>query len=425
MAKQIIFDKPIWKNMGPEYRAFGEQQRSTDYAVVGLGISGASAVHRLAEARRDFCAFEKGRIGGAAGGKNGGAVLLGADQHGIRSLEMAMGKTAAHDIYKQTNDARDELIRLQAEGADFRMRPSKGIQLADSKRSLMKLSREEKALVKNGFSARFLGQEELRREMQLGEAVIGALVHHDVSVLDPLALVSELCRITSLKVGRESIYENSGVLGITREGNGFMLSIEGGGKVFANKVIIATEALTGELNLPSKIELIIKGDSLAATEPLPRAKLEAAGFSGDIFFWAGRKHHLFIRLTEEGRFMIDTGLLHPNGLNQIKSEKFLQGVREKLAQLIPVTEGAELSLAWSAKIANSPDFLPIVGRDPKDPWISLCMGFGGQGITMGFLSGKLAADLSMGRVGESQQRLLKYFDPGRFRAAVPAPAESA
>src|SRR5450755_326818 len=88
----------------------------------------------------------------------------------------------------------------------------------------------------------------------------------------------------------------------------------------------------------------------------------------------------------------------PPGTNRSIDEKYLAGMRERLARLVPVTAGLGLRRIWAATIDFTPDHLPIIGpaigRDGVINGATVA-GAGGAGMMWGPAVARAAADVAL------------------------------
>ena len=73
--------------------------------------------------------------------------------------------------------------------------------------------------------------------------------------------------------------------------------------------------------------------------------------------------------------------------------------------MVPGIADREVAATWTGLRPFSHDGLPYIGR--LDEGLVVCAGHGSEGILTGAGSGRLAAELALGR--------LPYTDPGPFR----------
>ncbi|HEU5002522.1 MAG TPA: FAD-binding oxidoreductase, partial [Actinomycetota bacterium] len=79
------------------------------------------------------------------------------------------------------------------------------------------------------------------------------------------------------------------------------------------------------------------------------------------------------------------------------------------AALVPALAGVPLVAAWSGVRPTSPDGRPLIGWLPGVEGFFVAGGHGGQGVTLGAGSGRLAAEILLGRP--------PFTDPGDFSPA--------
>ena len=66
---------------------------------------------------------------------------------------------------------------------------------------------------------------------------------------------------------------------------------------------------------------------------------------------------------------------------------------------IPALEQAGTDYAWEGLFATTPDKLPYIGRHRRYPRHLFALGYGGNGMTFGFLAAQLLLDIYAGIEG--------------------------
>ena len=84
----------------------------------------------------------------------------------------------------------------------------------------------------------------------------------------------------------------------------------------------------------------------------------------------------------------------PPGENREVDEGYLAKMRARLAALVPVTAGLGLRRIWAATIDYTPDHLPIIGRAPGPPGVTVASA-GGAGMMWGPGVARAAADVAL------------------------------
>jgi glycine/D-amino acid oxidase-like deaminating enzyme len=74
-------------------------------------------------------------------------------------------------------------------------------------------------------------------------------------------------------------------------------------------------------------------------------------------------------------------------------------VRAYFTQLYPALAHAGTDYAWEGLFATTPDKLPYIGRHRRYPRHLFALGYGGNGMTFGFLAAQLLLDTYFGIEG--------------------------
>jgi glycine/D-amino acid oxidase-like deaminating enzyme len=77
-----------------------------------------------------------------------------------------------------------------------------------------------------------------------------------------------------------------------------------------------------------------------------------------------------------------------------ESPEVYRGLERKLVQTFPALAGVPIDHRWSGKVAVTLDDFPHVGR--VSPRIAFAMGYGGRGVVLTNLLGKMLAELATG-----------------------------
>ena len=87
----------------------------------------------------------------------------------------------------------------------------------------------------------------------------------------------------------------------------------------------------------------------------------------------------------------DHPLVPPNGRRQLFASQTRQ-LHEYFVRLIPALADIGIDYAWEGLFATTPDGLPYIGRHGRYPQHLFALGYGGNGMTFGFLAARLLLD---------------------------------
>jgi glycine/D-amino acid oxidase-like deaminating enzyme len=111
------------------------------------------------------------------------------------------------------------------------------------------------------------------------------------------------------------------------------------------------------------------------------------------------------------RLDVDEGLGH---YEERVSPPVLSGIARTLSSLFPQLAGLKIVRMWAGIMGFTADGLPLIGRMPGSPGLTLAAGFNGGGFSWAAQVGKIvAAELT----GQAHGFNLAPFDPGRFARA--------
>jgi sarcosine oxidase subunit beta len=189
------------------------------------------------------------------------------------------------------------------------------------------------------------------------------------------------------KAGVE-VWERTEFLGLT--GSGVRTS---GGEIRAPRVLLTGGPTLADVGARAGVRIPAGGvlHQVAVTEPHPDLAPERLPMVFDVaggIYWR----------PEDGGLLFGMSNPHePPGPARKVDEAYLAGVRERLAELVPVTAGLGLRRSWAATIDYTPDHLPIFGPaldgagQPVEG-VSVASA-GGHGMMWGPAVSRVAADL--------------------------------
>jgi glycine/D-amino acid oxidase-like deaminating enzyme len=136
---------------------------------------------------------------------------------------------------------------------------------------------------------------------------------------------------------------------------------------------------------------------VVATRQLTRSERRRLGL-GDVMLWDTRRPYHYVRWTRDGRLLIggrDRPAVHDarrrSALRRRASELI-----DDLVTLYPSLRGIRADYAWEGLFATTPDGLPYIGPHRQHPRQLFALGYGGNGMTLGFFAAQAVVRMTQG-----------------------------
>jgi gamma-glutamylputrescine oxidase len=347
-----------------------------DVDVVGAGVTGISAALTLAAAGLRVRVYDARRVAEGASGRNGGFALRGGTMPYDRAREW-LGAEHAREYWRETEQALDRLAAVAGDA----LRRTGSLRLAADEEEEEELRSEFEALREDGFEAEW-------RTRLVGDRFPAAIFHPRDAATQPARLVRGLA-------------ERAADAGVAIVENHRVESLD---DLEAERVLIATDGypsgLLGELEgliIPTRGQML-------ATEPLAERLFECPHY--------GRHGFDYWQQTPDGSILAggfrDTALDAEFTADE-STTPAIQGALERFVRDL-VGRDVAITHRWAGIFGLVLDFLPVVGRHPRDARVWIAGGYSGHGNVLGFLCGELVAKAMLG----AEQPLLALFDPARL-----------
>jgi len=275
-------------------------------------------------------------------------------------------------------------------GGDVDLVPRRSLHLAVKPKDVRVFKEEVSARRMIGIPATILSRNELA--LQFGIDRPGAILSQEAFEVNPIKLTYHLLRAArdrgAIILPRTTL-DTSSLIGRARP---FRFKLNGGGRISANRVVIATGYETiEEFGEVSRLSELRSTFALATTpvrrEPWPESAL--LWDAGDPYFYA--------RTTADGRIMIggeDEPYTTPAARDALIASKS-RVLMKKLRELIPSSR-LRPEFCWAGTFAQTEDGLPYIGQHRRWPGVSFALGYGGNGITFSVIAAKIIAAAATG-----------------------------
>ncbi len=404
---QLRVGRPVWL----EGRAARPRQTyptldadiEVDVAVIGGGMTG-SAVAALFAGDGVSVAVVDAALAGRGSTAASTALLLQEPDKGLGELSRIHGGAAARRIWRMSRDAaRDFINTMRRLKIDCGLSERQSVYFSSGGAPVNELRTELALRRRAGFGGEWLSPGGLRR--LTGIPGRGGILTRGNAQFDPYRASVGLLR-TAAAAGA-LVFERSEVRRIDRTRNGVLIATPGG-RIAARQVVVATgyavphfEPLVGRFRMRHTYVL--------ATPPLTAAQQRDIGF-GDVMAWDTDRPYHYLRWTSDRRLLIG-GEDRPGIAAARRAAALRAGtrdLREHFEALLPALADVKVDRAWEGLFAMTPDSLPYIGPHRRYPRHLFALGYGGNGMTFGFLAARIL--LEQWRGIESCDHRLFAFD---------------
>jgi len=403
---------PLWLNQTPVHRRRTYPTlRGTiqaDVAVIGGGMTGAGIAHAFAEAGVRVALRESNLIARGSTAASTALLMQETDEE-FTALEQRYGGPRAERLWQLGRMGVRELVAtLRRLRIDCDLATRDGLYFTTTRSRVEALFLEYRRRCAAGFAATWLDESALFAAT--GIVGKGAIRTPGNAQLDPYRASVGLLRAAARNGAR--IFERSEVERIDSSRHEVVIHTRGG-TVVARRVIIATGYATPTLT-PSVGRFRMKHTYVLATRPLRAHERRELGL-GDLLLWDTQRPYHYARWTEDRRLLLggnDRPLLPPSRRSRAFASSRAR-LREYYDVLLPALKAIEIEYAWEGLFARTPDGLPYIGTHRRYPHYLFALGYGGNGMTFGFLAARLLLDAFLNRGNQDDLALFKF---GRFRS---------
>lgn len=385
--EKFIPSNALWAKTAPAQQPYPQVQTafSTEFAVIGAGVTGLSAALHLAQAGAQVALFEAFEIAHRASGRNGGQVVPGF-KPGPSALIHRFGEASAKRMMRMGYGCADAVFDLIAQHRiDCSPTQNGWIQGAYSSASSAYLKQRAVEINQHGGNVEYLEQD----------AVFAATGSHywpsglrekSAGAVQPLAYARGLAQAAQAAGAR--LFEHSGVESITAVSGGYELQVNGH-CVRARQVILATDAYTDQLRPEVAQSYVNVASAQIATDPLP-ADLQKALMPMRAGVSETRKITYYCRIDPEGRFVIGGRGRSSNDIDPNTQAQLRKAACERFPQLQEVA----FPHGWACRVGMTIDDLPHLHQLGDGLWTAY--GYCGRGVAIGTAMGKVLSDAAKG-----------------------------
>ena len=382
----------------------GKHQSSV--AIVGGGMTGALVAQAFASAGISTVLLEAAHVGRGSTAASS-ALLLQEPDLELTALARLYGRRSSRRIWQASRDSVEALILLLRRlriGCDLKRRDA--LYYATDAAAVARLRSEYDLRASSGFDATWLGPAALRRATAITGG--GAIRTHGSAQFDPYRAC--LGVLSAAVDAGAQVFERSRVRRIVADRNRVRLWTPGG-MLESERVVIATGYATPQFR-PLAGRFQMYRTYVLATEPLGARDRRAIGLS-NVMVWDTERPYHYARWTPEHRLLVGgSDRRVRSGVR--RRQQFGGAVDELRAHFeakLPALSSVATEFAWEGLFATTPDTLPYIGPHRRYPRHWFALGYGGNGMTFGFLAARLLLERWQGAVSPDHA----LFEFGRLR----------
>lgn len=346
-----------------------------DVAIIGGGLVGCSAALALRQKGLSVVLLERGFCGAQASGVNYGGVR----RQGRPTQQLPLAQRA-HAVWPKLK----ELI-----GIDGEFRRTGQLKLARSEAEMASLEAYATAAVSTDLKLELLGANALAERFPWIDrsVVVGGSYSADDGQANP-RLVSAGFAAAARRAGVQ-VFEQTPVLGVSREADGFLVEAQGVPAIRAAHLINAAGAWAGPFAdcFGESVPLGRIYPSMIVTEPMKVFMTVNTGVEGG---------NVYARQVERGNCIIggERGLARSDDADFSRPTDIgVTTVMQRAAELFPSLKNAHAIRFWSGTEGAMPDKNPVISASSTTAGLIHAFGFSGAGFQIAPGVGEVIAEL--------------------------------
>ena len=391
MSVPALHPQSVWLSSANPAKVYAPLQAdlNTEVAIIGGGFTGLSAAWHLAKAGVACVLLDANDIGWGASGRNGGMAVLRYKKPWA-ALARQYGEDTARHLHRLLLGSLDTIEGMVAEaGIQCEFSRYGHITAANGKSAVAMLEADIAWLRSAGDSTpRMLTRAEVA-SLAGADCYLEGYLDPRAAGIHPLNYARGLA--AALAARSVPLHGATPVTAVSEDGQGVSVSTPGG-TVRAKQLLIATNAYTGLFAFGTDLDrrVVPVSTSVITTAPLPPEQLRKLMPEGHLV--SDTRHLLnYSRVAPGGRLLFGGR----GSLTGRESPEVYSGLERKLVETFPALRGVAIDHRWSGKVAATLDDFPHVGRIGTRT--AYAMGYGGRGVILTGLLGKMLAEMAAGR----------------------------
>lgn len=377
-----------------------QSDSKTEILVIGGGITGALISHALMEAGHQVMLIDRRDIAMGSSSATTSMLQYEIDVPMYRLSEM-IGEEAAAICYQAGIEAILDMKKLvESTKIDCGFEMKESLYLAHSKKASVWLKQEFAIRDKYKLGVKWLSAAEVKAKY--GLICHGAILSEVAASVDAYQLAHELIQL-NVKRGMK-VYDQTDIDQIETSGKKPKVILKTGHSIEAKKIVCCTGFESTKL-LKEKV-----ADLFYTYATVSEQGIKLNKNIQNILIWNTGDPYLYMRTTDDGRFLIggeDSGANFQFFQQKIKERKAEKLVK-KLEEIMPEVNFIE-DFSWGGTFGTTKDGLPYIGKSPEYENTLFVLGFGGNGITFSVQGMEMIQNFLQGK----DHKLADYYRFGR------------
>lgn len=372
----------------PDYPALSGHAKA-DVAIIGGGYTGLSAALHLVQAGADVALLDAQQPAWGASGRNGGQINPGL-KDGPSAILDKFGQDRGRRMIAMSGTAADlvfDLIARHKIDCDA-IRPG-WIRAAHTQKALRILHDLGADWQDHGAAVAPLDRNQIAQMTGTG-VYLGGIIDRRGGNLHPLNYALGLADAATAQGAR--LFGASPVARITPVTKGYDLAVPNG-KLTATRVLVCTNAYTGDFHRPLARSVLPVRSVQVATSPLSdnlrRTILPDLCALSDT-----RRLLLYFRMDAAGRFIMGGRGTY----NDASTGRQIAWLRKVSTEVFPQLSGVTWDHAWGGNVAITRDHYPHLHI--LAPGVMAGLGYNGRGVAIATAMGRVLADWALGTAGD-------------------------
>lgn len=366
-------------------KLIGKQQ--ADVCIVGGGVAGVSTALRLAEEGVSCVLLEADKIGCCASGMNGGQIIRGFAPR-LADIEVSHGMELSAKLFRLAAAGVDRVFsNVSRYGISCEAQRGQ-ITAAIRPAHYSALQHEADHLARNyDYPNLQLLDTDALADYIISPAYYGGVRDPRGGKLNPLAYIVGLAEAAE-KTGAH-LYEYSRVESMRLQSGRWAVATAEG-EIIADRIIVACNAFTGDLEKQLARAVLKVGTYQLITRPL---RQEEATLNGQEPIFDTHPFNHYFRKSSDNRLLFGCSI----GTTQSPRQADLRHIRKELAKIFPQLAAIEVDYIWGGWLDVTVNQLPDI-KECKDGRLVL-QGFNGHGMNCASMAADLAVEKLLGCCG--------------------------